>query len=73
LVKINFEALNLAVVTDKFDANTFDENVDIEQYVEEDDKTVRGESDEELTGVTPCNTPATPGLAVVTTGSLLGS
>jgi hypothetical protein len=30
LVKINSEALNLAVVTDEFDANTFVENVDTE-------------------------------------------
>jgi hypothetical protein len=30
LVKINFEALNLAVVTDDFDADTFAENVDTE-------------------------------------------
>jgi hypothetical protein len=29
-VKINFEALNLAVVTDDFDANRFAENVDTE-------------------------------------------
>jgi hypothetical protein len=30
LVKINFEVLNLAVVTDDFDADTFAENVDTE-------------------------------------------
>jgi hypothetical protein len=30
LVKTNFEALNLAVVTDEFDDDTFDENVDTE-------------------------------------------
>jgi hypothetical protein len=53
LAKTNSEALNLAVVTDEFDANTFDENVDTEQHVEEDDETARSESDEELTGVTP--------------------
>jgi hypothetical protein len=57
LANINSEALNLAVnlaaVTNEFDADTFDENVDTEQYVEEDDKTARSESDEELTGVTP--------------------
>jgi hypothetical protein len=29
-VKTNFEALNLAVVTDEFDDDTFDENVDTE-------------------------------------------
>jgi hypothetical protein len=42
LVKTNSEALNLVVVTDEFDADTFAENVDIE----EDDETVRSESDE---------------------------
>jgi hypothetical protein len=47
LAKINFEALNLAVVTDEFDADMFDENVDTEQHVEEDDEITRSESDEE--------------------------
>jgi hypothetical protein len=47
LTKTNSEALNLAVVTYEFDADTFDENVDTEQHVEEDDETVRSESDEE--------------------------
>jgi hypothetical protein len=36
----------------------FDENVDTEQHVEEDDETARSESDEELTGVTPYDVPA---------------
>jgi hypothetical protein len=58
LAKTNSEALNLAVVTDEFDADTFDENVDTEQHVEEDDETARSESDEELTGVTPYDVPA---------------
>jgi hypothetical protein len=44
LMKTNSEALNLAVVTDEFDVDTFDENVDIEQHVEEDDETARSES-----------------------------
>jgi hypothetical protein len=44
-VKTNSEALNLAVVTYEFDADTFDENVDTEQHIEEDDKTARSESD----------------------------
>jgi hypothetical protein len=57
LVKINSEALNLTVVTDEFDIDTFDENVDTEQHVEEDDETTRSESDEELTGVTPYDVP----------------
>jgi hypothetical protein len=47
LAKINSEALNLAVVTDEFDADTFVENVDTEQHIEEDDETSRSESDEE--------------------------
>jgi hypothetical protein len=37
-VKTNSEALNLAVVTDEFDVNIFDENVDNEPHVEEDDE-----------------------------------
>jgi hypothetical protein len=57
LVKTNSEALNLVVVTDEFGADTFDENVDTEQHVKEDDETVRSESDEELTGVTPYDVP----------------
>jgi hypothetical protein len=52
LAKTNSEALNLAVVTDGFDNDTFDENVDTEQHVEEDDETGRSEKDEELSGVT---------------------
>jgi hypothetical protein len=57
LAKTNSEALNLAVVTDEFDADTFDENVDTEQHVEEDDETARSESDEELTRVTLYDVP----------------
>jgi hypothetical protein len=57
LVKTNSEALNLTVVTNEFDANTFDENVDTKQHVEEDDETARSESDEELTEVTPYDVP----------------
>jgi hypothetical protein len=53
LAKTNSKALNLAVVIDEFDTDTFDENVDAEQHVEEDDETGRSESDEELSGVTP--------------------
>jgi hypothetical protein len=47
LVKINFKALNLAVVTDKFDDETFDENVDTEAHVEEDDEAGISKNDEE--------------------------
>jgi hypothetical protein len=43
LAKINFEALNLAVVTDNFDADMFDENIDTEKHVEKDDEIVRSE------------------------------
>jgi hypothetical protein len=57
LAKTNSEALNLAVVIDEFDADTFDENVDTEQHVEEEDETARSESGEELTGVTPYDVP----------------
>jgi hypothetical protein len=53
LAKINSEALNLAVVTDEFDADTFDANIDTEQHIEEDDETARRKSEEELTRVTP--------------------
>jgi hypothetical protein len=47
LVKINSEALNLAVVRDEFDTDTFDENIYTEQHVEENDETASSESDEE--------------------------
>jgi hypothetical protein len=47
LAKTNSEDLNLAVVTDEFDADTFDENIDTEQHVEEDDKAAINKSDEE--------------------------
>jgi hypothetical protein len=47
LAKINSETLHLAVVTDEFDADTFAENVDTEQHVEEDDETTISENDEE--------------------------
>jgi hypothetical protein len=47
LVKTNFKALNLVVVTDEFDDETFDENVDTEPHVEEDDEVAISESDKE--------------------------
>jgi hypothetical protein len=47
LAKTNSKALNLAVVTDEFDADTFDPNVDTELHVEEDDEASISESDEE--------------------------
>jgi hypothetical protein len=46
LAKTNSEALNLAVVTDKFDTDTFDGNVDTEPHVEEDEAAI-SERDEE--------------------------
>jgi hypothetical protein len=45
LVKINSEALNLAVVTNEFDTDTFDENVDTKPHVEEEDEAAIIESD----------------------------
>jgi hypothetical protein len=45
LAKTKSEALNLAVVTDDFDADTLVENVNTEQHVEEDDETSRSERD----------------------------
>jgi hypothetical protein len=47
LMKANSEALTLAVVTDEFDADMFDENVDTEPHVDEDDEAAINESDEE--------------------------
>jgi hypothetical protein len=57
LAKTNYEALNFAVVTVEFDTDTFDENIDTEQHVEEGDETGRSESDEELSGVTLVDVP----------------
>jgi hypothetical protein len=47
LAKTNSEALNLVVVTDEFDVDMFDENVDTELHVQEDDEAAISESDEE--------------------------
>jgi hypothetical protein len=47
LAKINSEALNLEVVTNEFDADTFAENDKTQQHIEEDDETARSKSDEE--------------------------
>jgi hypothetical protein len=47
LTQINSEALNLTVVTDEFDADLFDENVDTQPHVDEDDEATMSESDEE--------------------------
>jgi hypothetical protein len=47
LAKINSESLNLVVVRDEFDADTFDENLDNEQHVEKNDELASSESDKE--------------------------
>jgi hypothetical protein len=47
LAKTNSEALNLTMVIDEFDDEIFDENVDTEAHVEEDDEAGISESDEE--------------------------
>jgi hypothetical protein len=47
LIKTNSEALNLTMVRNEFDADTFDKNVDIEPHVEEDDEATISESGEE--------------------------
>jgi hypothetical protein len=60
LVKINYEALNLAMVTDEFDDETLDKNVDIEAHVEEDDEVGMSESDEENVQPTVDTTPDAP-------------
>jgi hypothetical protein len=55
LVKINYEALNLTVVTDEFD-----DNVNTEAHVEEDDKTRINKSDEENMQPTVDTAPDAP-------------
>jgi hypothetical protein len=47
LVKMNSESLNLALVTDEFDADTLDENIYNEQHIDENDESSSTESDEE--------------------------
>jgi hypothetical protein len=47
LAKANSEALNLALVRDEFDANTFDQNPGNEQNVDENKESSSSESDEE--------------------------
>jgi hypothetical protein len=44
---MNSESLNLALVTDEFDADTLDENLDNEQHIDENDESSSTESDEE--------------------------
>jgi hypothetical protein len=47
LAKTNFESRKLVVVRDEFDGDMFDENIDIEKHVEENDEIVSSESDKE--------------------------
>jgi hypothetical protein len=60
LVKINSEALNLAVITDEFDDKTFDENVGTKAHVEEDDEAGISESGEENVQPTVDTAPDAP-------------
>jgi hypothetical protein len=45
LAKTNSESMNLALVTDEFDTDTLDENLDNEQHVDENDESSNSESD----------------------------
>jgi hypothetical protein len=47
LAKVNSETLNLSLVRDEFDANMFDENIDNEENVNENDESPSSMSDEE--------------------------
>jgi hypothetical protein len=60
LTKTNSKALNLAVVTYEFDDETFDENVDTETYIEEDDEAGISESNEENVQPIVDTTPDAP-------------
>jgi hypothetical protein len=61
LAKTNSEALNLAVVTDEFDDETFDKNVDTEAHVEEEEEEARiSKSDEENVQSTMDTSPNAP-------------
>jgi hypothetical protein len=60
LAKINFEALNLIVVTNEFDDETFDATVDTKAHVEEDDDAGISESDEENMQPTVDTAPDAP-------------
>jgi hypothetical protein len=55
LAKMNSESLNIALVRDEFDADTFDKSFDNEQNVDENDESSSSESDEENMQ-TPCDT-----------------
>jgi hypothetical protein len=64
LVKINSESLNLALVRDEFDADTFDENFDNEHNIDENVESSSSESNEENMQAKFDTTPDVP----VTTG-----
>jgi hypothetical protein len=60
LAKTNSEALNLAVVRDEFDADTFNENIDTEEHIEENDEIASSKSDEENIQLLVDTTPDAP-------------
>jgi hypothetical protein len=60
LAKTNSEALNLAIVTDEFDDEIFDGNVDIEIHVEEEEEAGISESNEENVQPTVDTAPDAP-------------
>jgi hypothetical protein len=60
LAKTNSKTLNLAVVTDEFDDETFDENVDTEAHVEEEEEARISKSDEENMQSTVDTSPNAP-------------
>jgi hypothetical protein len=60
LAKINSNALNHVVVTDEFDDEIFDENVDTDAHVEEEEEAGMSESDEENVQPTVDTAPDAP-------------
>jgi hypothetical protein len=60
LAKTNFETLNVAMVTDEFDDETFYENVDTEPHIEEDDEAAISDNDEENVQSSMDTTPDAP-------------
>jgi hypothetical protein len=60
LAKTNSEALNLAIVTDEFDDEIFDGNVDTEIHVEEEEEAGISESNEENVQPTVDTAPDAP-------------
>jgi hypothetical protein len=60
LAKTNSEALNLAMVTDEFDDEIFDGNVDTDIHVEEEEEAGISESNEENVQPTVDTAPDAP-------------